>query len=400
MLSIHQLKATYSNEQVVLILFSRLYFNTCEKQVVEDFIARQDIEWGLVYKIARVHGIRSFIYSVIVKYDVAVKSEFISILKKHYNEVKFKNFSQLKVTTGLITEFKTRNINLIPYKGALFAVAYYNDWAARESSDIDFLIAEKDLEVIEDYFIINGYQPLTNVPKPYLKYYRKLFKDIVYRHKGINTSVEMHWRLMERFSGSYPVYDFFIPHLSPFQSGDFSLHKLTPTYDFLAVASNHFMKDMYIKFKYMIDIACIISKETAGLDTETIFLCAKKFSFEKRLRTGLELVDQLLGVKFNFDEPYKIPVELLKVPLRAKLYLPRLYINEPKFIKYTLPLQDNFIGQVKFLSRCLFYFFMPTYADINQLKLPGYFLPLLILLRPFRLLYEAVRKRPIKAANL
>jgi len=357
MLSIHQLKATYSNEQVVLILISRLYFNTCKKQEVEDFISRQNIEWSLVYKIARVHGIRSFIYSVVVKNNIALKSDLMPVLKKHYNGVKFKNFGQLKTTAKLIAEFKSRNIDLIPYKGALFAVAYYNDWAARENSDIDFLIDKKDIKVIEGYFVANDYQPLITVPGSYSGYYSKWFKDIVYRNKDINTSVEMHWRLMERFSGSYPVYDFFIPHLSPFKSGDFSLHKLTPTYDFLAVASNHFMKDMYIKFKYMIDIACIISKETAGLDTEKIFLCAKKFSFEKRLRTGLELVDQLLGVKFNFDEPYKIPVELLKVPLQAKLYLPRLYINEPKFIKYTLRLQDNFIRQVKFLSRCLFYFF-------------------------------------------
>jgi len=391
MLSIHQLKAVYSNEQVVLILLSRLYFNTCEKLTVQDFIARQDIEWGLMYKIARVHGIRSFIYSVIVKYDVAVNDEFASVLKKNYNEVKFKNFSQLKVTTKLIAGFKNRDINIIPYKGALFAVAYYNDWAARESSDIDFLIAEKDLDAVEDYFIFNGYQASVNVPKPYLKFYRKLFKDIVYRHKGINTSVEMHWRLMERFSGSYPAYDFFIPHLSPFNSGDFSLYKLTPTYDFLAVASNHFMKDMYIKFKYLVDVACIISKEKAALETDTIFLCAKKFAFEKRLHTGLELVNQLLGVELIKDQPYKIFGELLEIPLAPKLYLPRLYINEPKFIRYALKLQDNFFEQIKFLSRCLFYVFMPTYADINQLNLPVYFLPLLIILRPFRLLYQAAK---------
>lgn len=392
MLSIHQLKTIYNNEQVVLILLSRLYFNTCEKQEVDDFIAYQDIEWGLVYKLARVHGIRSFICSVIIKHNVAVKNEFISILKKHYNEVKFKNFSQLQVTAGLIAEFKDHNIKLIPYKGALFAVAYYSDWAARESSDIDFLIAEKDLKAIEEYFIVNNYQPVINVPKPYLKYYRKLFKDIVYRHTGINTSIEMHWRLMERFSGSYPGYNFFAPHLMPFSSGDFFLYKLTPTYDFLAVASNHFMKDMYIRFKYLVDMACIINKEKAALDTDAIFLCAKKFSFEKRLYTGLELVNRLLGVKFINDEPYEIPGELLNIPLEPKIYLPRLYINETKFISYTLRLQDNFGHKVKFLSRCLLYIFMPTYADINQLNLPVYFLPLLIILRPFRLLYQAVRK--------
>jgi len=391
MLSIHQLKAVYSNEQVVLILLSRLYFNTCEKLTVQIFIDQQPIEWPFVNKIARVHGIRSFIYSVIVKHDITVKSEIMPVFKKHYNEVKFKNFSQLKITTELIAEFKTRDVDLIPYKGALFAVAYYNDWAARESSDIDFLIAKKNLKVIEGYFITNDYQPLITVPQPYSGYYSKWFKDIVYRHTGINTSVEMHWRLMERFSGSYPAYDFFSPHLTPFRSGDFSLHKLTPTYDFLAVASNHFMKDMYIKFKYMIDIACIISKERDELDTEAIFLCAKKFSFEKRLQTGLELVNQLLGVELINDQPYKIPAELLKIPLAPKLYLPRLYINETKFISYTLRLQDNFLEQIKFLSRCLFYVFMPTYVDINQLNAPVYFLPLLIFLRPFRLLYQAVK---------
>jgi hypothetical protein len=399
-LNLQQLKPIYSNEQVVLILLSRLYFNTCPKQEVEAFITGQNIEWPVVYKLARVHGIRSFIYSVIEKHNIGTKSGFAAILKTHYNEVKFKNFSQLKVTAELMAEFKTRNINLIPYKGALFAADYYNDWAARESGDIDFLIAKKDIEAVEDYFIADNYQPLTVVPRPYLKYYRKLFKDIVYRRKDINTSIEMHWRLMERFSGGYPAHDFFIPHLSPFRNGDFVLQKLTPTCDFLAVASNHFMKDMYIKFKYMIDIASIISKEKAVLDTEVIFLSAKKHAFEKRLRTGLELVSQLLGVQLIANEPYKIPDQLLKIPLQPKIYLPRLYINETRFIKYSLGLQDSFFEQVKFLARCFFYFFMPTYADVNRLKLPVYCLPLLIVLRPARLLYEAVKRRPQKRDKL
>ena len=392
MLNTAQLKKIYGNEQVILVLFSRLYFSTVQASEVREFIAEEKISWDLLLEIAKAHSIRSFIFYVINTYRITVDAAFEAQLKKRYQANVLKNFRQLKNAITLIGVFKNKGIVLIPYKGAIFSQSYYDDIAIRESIDIDFLISKDRLSEIEDYFLAEGYHPLTAVPRAYLRYYRKFFKDIVYQKRAAGTaSIEMHWRLMERFSGDYPAYQFFAPHLQPYQIGGLAIEKLSPTYDFLAVASNHFVKDMGIKFKYLIDMACLIKKEQSTLDTEVIFSCARRYGFEKKMNMGLDLVNQFLGVALVEKQEEVLSEEILKTPLQYPIHLPRLYINEPKFIRRSLQLQDNFLNRVKFISRCTLYIFLPTYADINEFKLPVYYLPLFIIMRPFRLCYQMIR---------
>ncbi|WP_158797060.1 nucleotidyltransferase family protein [Pedobacter sp. L105] len=395
MLKTPYLKTIYGNEQVLLVLFSRLYFSSAQKSDVEDFITDHQIDWNTLYEIAKAHGIRSFLYYVISTHRLVVDHGFEELLKKRYQANRFKNFQQVQSAAGLIREFKERGITLIPYKGAIFSQFYYADIALRESIDIDFLIAKEDIREVEDYFKIASYHPITAVPRPYLVYYSRFFKDIVY-HQPATASIEMHWRLMDRYSGKYPSYRFFSPHLSPHQIGGLTIDKLSPTYDFLAVVSNHFVKDMGIKFKYLIDMACLIHKERSVLDTTVIFSCAQQYGFEKKLSIGMELVKQFLGINLTQTDLEVLPEQLLKTPLEYPVHLSRLYIDEPKFIKRSLQLQDNFLNRIKFILRCCFYIFLPTYADINQFKLPVYCLPLLVLMRPVRLLCQVIRPGRLK----
>lgn len=400
MLNTQQLKAIYGNEQVLLLLLSRLYFSSVTKSAVEEFIAAHEINWYLLRRITNAHSIGSFIYHTIASHQIDVDSDFETQLKQRYNANRLKNFGQIQAAGNLIAKFKERSITIIPYKGAVFSHAYYGDIALRESSDIDFLISRDDLVAVEDYFIEGNYNPRTTVPRPYLGYYRTFYKDIVYHRPDValSASIEMHWRLMDRFSGKYPSYDFFSPHLVSHQTGGLHIDRLSPTYDLLAVVSNHFVKDMGIKFKYLIDLACLINKEKSALDVAVIISCAKRYGFEKKLMTGLGLLKEFLDIELIEDNLTVLPEQILKTPLEFPVHLPRLYINEPKFIRRSLQLQDNSLNRLKFILRCFCYGFLPTYEDINQFKLPVYFLPLLIIARPFRLLYQLVK--PEKKAVL
>jgi hypothetical protein len=392
MLDTQQLKLIYNNEQILLVLLTRLYFLTAERAEAENFIADNTINWQIFQQILRSHNMRSFIYGVVVNHQLKLDEKLELNLKKRYSGNRLKNFKQIKAANQLIDAFKQRGIIIVPYKGAIFAQCYYTDVALRESSDIDFLISKRDIKTVEDYFISQQYEARSTVPRPYLNYYSKFFKDIVYyNEKVIAASIEMHWRLVDRYAGNYPVYDFFAPHLTTVPVGGLTIDKLSPTYDFLAVASNHFVKDMGIKFKYVVDIACIISRERDLLDLDVIIGCARRYGFEKKLGVGLQLVDDLLGIELIGHRQQPLPNELLKTPLQYPIHLTRLYINEPAFLKRSLILQDNVWNKCKFMLRCFLYAFLPTYADINKLKMPIYFLPVLIIIRPFRLIYQLIR---------
>ncbi|WCT11890.1 nucleotidyltransferase family protein [Mucilaginibacter jinjuensis] len=394
MLDTQQLKSTYNNEQILLVLLSRLYFSTGERADVESFIVNHTINWQIFQQILRAHGLRSFVYGIIVNHQIKLNEQAEQNLKKRYSNNRLKNFKQIKAAAEIVAVLKQQGIVVISYKGAIFAQGYYSDMALRESSDIDFLISKRDIKAIEDYFINQQYEARTTVPRPYLNYYSSFFKDIVYYKEAVvPASIEMHWRLVDRYAGNYPGYDFFEPHLVTASIGGLTIDKLSPTYDFLAVASNHFVKDMGIKFKYMVDMACMITREREALDLDVIIGCARQYGFEKKLGVGLQLVDDLLGIELIGHRQQPLSTQLLRTPLQYPIHLTRLYINEPAFIKRSLLLQDNAWNKCKFLLRCFLYAFLPTYADINELKLPVYLLPVLIIIRPFRLLYQMIRPK-------
>jgi hypothetical protein len=394
MLDTQQLKSIYNNEQVLLVLLTRLYFSTAESSQAEDFIANNTINWQLFQQILRAHGMRSFIYGVVVNHQLKLDEKLELNLKKHYSNNRLKNFKQIKATVELVTELKRKRIVVIPYKGAIFAQCYYTDVALRESSDIDFMISKRDVKAVEDYFMSEQFEARTAVPRQYLNYYSNFFKDIVYYKEAlVPASIEMHWRLVDRYAGNYPIYEFFASHLINVPVGGLTIDKLSPTYDFLAVASNHFVKDMGIKFKYMVDMACMINLEREELDLDVIIECARLYGFENKLGVGLQLVDELLGIELIGHRQQSLSNELLRTPLQYPIHLTRLYINEPAFLKRSLLLQDNTWSKVKFILRCFIYAFLPTYADINELKLPVYFLPVLIVTRPFRLIYQLMRQK-------
>lgn len=400
MLDTQQLKLVYNNEQVLLVLLTRIYFSTARPAEVESFVAGHTLNWQLFQQILRAHGMRSFIYGVVVNHQLKLNENLEFNLKKRYTNNRLKNFKQIKAAVELINAFKQQGIVIIPYKGAIFAQSYYTDVALRESADIDFLISKRDVKVVEDYFIGQQYEARTSVPRPYLNYYSNFFKDIVYYNEQvIAASIEMHWRLIDRYAGNYPGYKFFSPHLVASPVGGLTINKLSPTYDFLAVASNHFVKDMGIKFKYLVDIACTITCKKELLDLDVIIGCARQYGFEKKLGVGLELVNELLGIELIGRKQELLSDELLKTPLQYPIHLNRLYINEPAFVKRSLLLQDNAWNKCKFILRCLLYAFLPTYADINELKLPVYLLPVLIVMRPFRLVYQMImpRKKSVEA---
>jgi Uncharacterised nucleotidyltransferase len=399
MLDTQQLKSIYNNEQILLVLLTRLYMSTAERAEVESFIAGNTINWQLFHQILRAHGLRSFIYGLVVTHQLKLDAKLELNLKKRYSNNRLKNFKQIKATAELVNAFKQQGVIIIPYKGAIFAQCYYTDVALRESSDIDFLISKRDIKTVEDYFISRQFEARTAVPRPYLNYYSTFFKDIVYyKEELIAASIEMHWRLVDRYAGNYPAYEFFATHLIPAAVGGLTIDKLSPTYDFMAVASNHFVKDMGIKFKYLLDMACMISRERESLDLDVIIGCARQYGFEKKLGVGLQLVDELLGIELIGHRQQSLSNELLRTPLQYPIHLTRLYINEPAFLKRSLLLQDNAWNKFKFILRCFLYAFLPTYADINELKVPVYLLPVLIIIRPFRLIYQMLRpKKSVKA---
>jgi len=259
----------------------------------------------------------------------------------------------------------------------------------RESVDIDFLISPKDIAVIEDYLIACHYLPKHTVPRSFLSFYTHWFKDLVYTvpagkaSKGF--SVEMHWRLTDRFAGTMPDYDFFYHNNS----------LNTTEKDFLLTSINHFAKDLFCKFKYCIDIAAIIQTKGNELNYERLLQTAARYGFEKRMLIGLGMVNDLLGISLGVNNArLKDAIATYRIKaLQQPVYIRQHYILNRQFLIHAFLLQDTLSRKTAFVLKCLLYVFIPTELDLKNYRLPAYTLPLLFIVRPFRLLQDLLFKR-------
>jgi len=391
MIALKEIAEIYSNEQLFLLLASRLYFSTSSIDELNDFIESHDIDWKLVKKIAKAHGIRPFIYHVIHKYQLNVPADFKSNLEEDYSIALKRNMAEAVVSAKIAEGLTKLGVSVISYKGPLLALQYYENMAMRESVDIDFIVDPSDVAKIEDYFISCGYRPKETVPRSYLKLYLPFFRDIVYRIPGYNFNVEIHWALLNRFAGRYPSYKFFKPHAIPHQTIYGNFKTLYPVYDLLAIISNHLVKDMGTKFKCHIDIACILSKYPDLLNEPIILETAKIYGFEKKLKKGLSIMEGFIGV--NIPENYRIQLtrEDLAIPLAYPIAISKFQFDNKAYMKRSLALQDNLKNKIRLLTTCFLYFFIPSHIDINTFSLPAIFYPVLLILRPFRLMFEWLR---------
>ena len=394
MIPLKEIADIYSNEQLFLLLASRLYFSTSSTDELNDFIGSHDIDWKLVKKIAKTHGIRPFIYHVIHKYQLNVPADFKSNLEDDYNIALKRNIAEAVVAAKITNGLTKLGVSVISYKGPLLALQYYENMAMRESVDIDFIVDQSDVVKIEDYFISCGYQAKETVPRGYLKLYRPFFRDIVYRIPEYNFNVEIHWALLNRFAGKYPSYKLFKPHTIPHQTIYGNFKTLSRVYDFLAIISNHLVKDMGTKFKCHIDIACMLTKYPDLLNDPIILEIARKYCFEKKLKKGLSMMEELIGINIPGSYRRQLTREDIAVPLAYPIAISKFQFDNKVYMKRSLALQDNFKNKIRLLTTCFLYFFVPSHIDINTFRLPAIFYPVLFILRPFRLLFERIKSVP------
>lgn len=392
MIPINEIKKDYGIETALLVSISRLYFGTTAKQDVQNMIDSNRIDWTLFYQIITFHHVRPFIYDVIITEDLQVDALFLKQLKQVVIIMSAKNLHQFKFLQILLGDFEKENIKVIPYKGVTFANSYYKSASLRESVDLDFLIHRDDVPRIQQYFLNRKYDTNANVPKEYLSYFIRHFRDITFQTPGdklnLWCTVELQWKLMLDHISDYPDFDFFITHLKKETINGNSIAKLETTYDFLAIVSNHFIKEQLCSFKYIIDIGCILKGKRDSIDWSIVENLMKKIEGKKIFFSGMKTVSDLLGIKLPIDDLGKgdnqrLIKNSLKFSLNKSSNTP---IHFLAYSKSVLAYKDSIKGKTFFILKTFFASTIPNITDINTFRLGHFWLPVLFILRPIRLI--------------
>lgn len=392
MLNIDTLKCTYTNEQILVILLTRIYFNTQKIEEVRGFIDHEVIDWGVFYGLISVNDIRGFIYHIITVSQLAIDQQIHDTLKKDAMGITLFGSYQADLISHLKTEFEKSGITVIPYKGNTLAARYYTSPFLRESSDIDFLINKDELVQLRNCLYENGYAPRYNVSEHQMgfvmRYQRELSFKAPKNRMGISCSVELQWKLLENYFGQFHQYDFFVQHLQPYNAVDGTTQiGLAPTYDFLAVASHHLIREPLMRFKYLIDLACIVQTSSSQLDWKEINARFKLHNFSAFLWSGMNALEEVIGLQLPLPGNPAVAYHLFTATEtrtgREALFRKNKLIN----------LKLSFIEKIKFSLKTRLSLLVPNLNDLSNTNNPAWTIPLIIPVKSLRFLYTYLTKK-------
>ncbi len=396
MLSTTELQKQFSTEQVFIILLIRLYFGKSTKEELENLCKDQTLNYDEVWKTSAIHGIRPFLYHIIQHAGLQLDEGFVSRFKTFYIENQLRSLEQLSICHNVISDLKAEGVTAIPFKGATFSEIYYQNIGLRESTDIDLFVDEKNVEVAEKLLQAKNFEPKLTVPEFYIKYYKRNFKEIVYTAPAKTRSgysIEIHWKLLNYYFGKYPDFSFFLKRTYDARIKQLNFQLFDPTADFLVLVSNHFIKDLGVKFKYVIDLAVLLEKHQDQLDYNLISDIGDRYKCRKKIDLAFYTIEQLTGVKTPFKNKYKFNTWDLASSLSAPISISNFQVSSPSFLKRSLELQDDNLSKLKFLCRCAYYFFLPTDNDLRPHTKIRTSVFLLAIVRPFRLAYKALAQQ-------
>lgn len=375
-----------------MVLISRLHFDKGTAAEVQKFIDGADVNWERFRRMIKAHQVRPFIYQLIKANGLRVPPPFLRALQNEVFKTGAAGLHQLRYLKSVIQDLGDLGIKVIPYKGVLFGARYYKSSTLRESTDIDLFVDKADVKEIRSYFHRHGYMVKEDVPDDFLNYFLLFYRDISFKTPpdalDISCTVEIQWRLVDGFVGNYAGFDFFSKHLEDVDAGGSKIPGLSTTDDFLCVISNHFFKEHLNRFKYVVDIACLLSLKQAEIDKAVVAEMVRRYRFSNFFNDSVQCIDDLLGVKYTGGD--KCSRHYATILNNAVTYpVGRNKKND----RVVFDLQNSFADKMLLIARRLLYFMSPNYNDIAAFKGSALFLPFLFIAKPVRLVLNSFSKK-------
>ncbi len=385
MLSIERLKENYKNEEILIILFTRLYFGTEKVEEIKNFLANEKINWVLFYELVNLNSISSFIYESIRTAQVPIDQQIFNTLKKDTAVIILYGNYQIRLVTDLLKAFKKLGFTVIPYKGITLAQRYYKSIWMRESNDVDFLINPDDLVELKDFLISKGFTSKDNISAHQIPFLKKFHRELSFRTPkdklGISGAVELQWRLLENYFSKFCNYNFLIKHLRE-DVNEADYIGLVPTHDFLCVASHHLIGEPLLKFKYLIDLACMVETSRNQLNWKEIEATFKQYHYSPFLWSGLSALREIIGVDKSL--PLAPIAEYQLFVLSPPLSSRKRILATIKAVSSKLP----FVERIKFQIKIYLWFLAPDVNDLSFTSAPAWTIPFTIPLKFFKLSYS------------
>jgi hypothetical protein len=348
-------------------------------------LAGDMINWPAFVKLSAREGLISIVYRQLwTLFSNRIPTEILERLRNIHFANSAMNLFLIRELETVLSLMKSRDIQVIPFKGPALAAQLYGDANLRTSSDIDLLVQRHDVRKAEEGLRDAGYHP---------EFPLRGAQGIAYLHayneltmiRGNRAPLEIQWGLVPWHYGfRWDLSDAFNRACSVKAGG--AVFPTLPPEELLLTLCIHGTKHLWERLLWVCDVAWLVTSEK-DLDWERTLSIASAAGGRRMLLLGLCLARDLFWAVL----PDKVHWLMQSEPGLSQLAgeVKRGLFEEgakPATLRqkmmFFLRARERRKDRVMFVVKTLLNVFLVARKPIDM---PRLFLPLYFIMRPFSL---------------
>lgn len=339
--------------KVLLESYKYVYLNG-QEQVFKSLYERSDK--SKLVRLVNYHHIRPILYLALKKANV--KDPLCEKLFSVITQLTFRDKVYAAETSRVVLLLKKKNIEVLPYKGALFSEVLFGGAHIRESSDIDLLClksnATEALQIlIEDGYTINYGGPLGDLVNLAKGGEVSLVKKGYY-----DLHIDFHWRINEEYHSYLIDEKDLFKDTQKIKLAEVEVEVPNHRGIFTMLLNHHGGRGNWLTLKELFDLSHFMLHNPS----EELPQWAESLKMTKIFYTGRNLVYTHL-LENGFSAPTAVESEILLIWDRAKSYKIHFAAKVEKLKVYFM-LQDPDVSKFRLLSN-----FVSFHGTTNPLNL-------------------------------
>jgi len=365
-------------------------------------LLRKGIDWTLLERMARLHGLMPLLCKNIdAHFSEDVPPAILSQLQQCYVASARRNLLLVGQLLMLLRLFKDNDIPVIPYKGPVLAASVYGDVTLREFSDLDFLVQQSHFLRARDLLLSRGYQLVFKWDGGDVVRQNSQYEVLLtLAHAGIH--VELKWNLINRYFALPMDTGTLWTRLKPVFIDGREIYTFSPE-DTLLILCIHGTKHLWASLMWVTDVSELILANP-GLNWQWLLDLSNTLGSRRMLSLGLFLARGLLGTSLPEKVEQQVEADS-SVKRLAEEVSRRLFDRSDQSssvwesVTFHCRARERLTDRAKYGYRLLL---TPTPSDRAFLESSASLSPLSSCIRPFRLAGKygiSLAKRLLTAVN-
>ena len=332
-------------EAQLLVLLARTSANGTLQVEIQDRL-RDRVDWALLWRLARTHGVASLVYRMLVSYGRgAVPSHTMEVFRRHVQSREILNSLLLDELVTLVEAFAAKGVRVIPFNGPLVAVTAYGDLALRECLDLDLVVGPASISQARQLLWSRGYQLVSQGGVQGEEQEEALHS---FQKKNGMFRVNLRSAIARRFFAFDLDREEFWNHLKPVRIGRRTVMSLGPE-ELLIVLCMQGSKHVWEDLKCLCDVAELVRRRRA-MDWSRLLFLADEWGCRRLLLMGLATAHVLFDLPLprSIQDAVSTDPDIHNLAKRMPRHLLRAGqegVGEADAEAFYLTLKDSWIDQ-------------------------------------------------------